>query len=302
MLEPDVVIYTNEISFKPDERAANKPAFFEYVVAEDYRTTLVDLVFHDARKMDEPLPVEKADSSKLYSRAATPYNETDFMWFRLDIQGLLAESRDGQVHLQVKEYHKRRRIPFPDAIPLKAVQTMEFYDSQFLLSPYEVEKQVTLYMIEAHRIIMFKETESVKQVKEGIRYGPFKTMKPFSFELIRLLFEYNDPQLLLTEATKTVTVSHWGNINVDEHFELENVGAKLKGEFSRVDYDYYRKGDNCLKTIFAEYPVYIQGMYFHDYIGNISSTNAFRDEEAGKVSLNYHPRFPVCGGWKIDWN
>ena len=47
-----------------------------------------------------------------------------------------------------------------------------------------------MYMIEAHRIIMFKETESVKQVKEGIRYGPFKTMKPFSFDLIRLLFEY----------------------------------------------------------------------------------------------------------------
>jgi oligosaccharyltransferase complex subunit alpha (ribophorin I) len=70
---------------------------------------------------------------------------------------------------------------------------MEFFDSQYLLTPYEVEKQSTLYMIEAHRIILFKETESVKQVKEGIRYGPFKNMKPFSFELIRLLFEYNDP-------------------------------------------------------------------------------------------------------------
>ncbi len=89
---------------------------------------------------------------------------------------------------------------------------------------------------------------------------------------------------------------------MDEHFELENIGAKLKGEFSRVDYDYYRKGDNCLKTIFAEYPAYIQGMYFHDYIGNISSTNAYRDKEEGKVSLNYRTRFPVCGGWKVDWN
>jgi len=39
---------------------------------------------------------------------------------------------------------------------------LEFFDSQFLLSPYEVEKQVTLYMIETHRIILFKETESVK--------------------------------------------------------------------------------------------------------------------------------------------
>lgn len=89
---------------------------------------------------------------------------------------------------------------------------------------------------------------------------------------------------------------------MDEYFSLENVGAKLKGEFSRVDYDYFRKGDNCLKQISAEYPDYINGMYFHDYIGNISSTHAFRDKEASKVSLNYKPRFPVCGGWKVDWN
>lgn len=224
------------------------------------------------------------------------------MWWRVDVSEMLKESRDGNVYLQIKEYHKRRRVPFPESITLKSVQTMEFFDSQYLLSPYEVEKQTTLYMIEAHRIILFKESESVKQVKEGIRYGPFKTKRPFSFELIRLLFEYNDPQLLLTEASKTFTVSHWGNIGVDEYFNMENVGAKLKGEFSRVDYDYLRKGDNCLKQISAEFPSYIQNMYFTDYIGNISSTNAFRDQENGKVSLVYKPRFPVCGGWKIDWN
>lgn len=255
MLEPDVIIYTNDISFKPDAKLSQN--YFEYVVAEDYKNTLVDLTVFAVSNVDEPLHFEKLDSSKLYSKSLARFNETDFIWYRLDITEMMKESRDGQVHLQIKEYHKRRRTPFPESITLKTAQTMEFFDSQYLLSPYEVEKQVTLYMLEAHRIIMFKETESVKQVKEGIRYGPFKNTPPFSFELIRLLFEYNDPQLLLTRATKTYTVSHWGNINVDEHFELENVGAKLKGEFSRVDYDYLRKGDNCLKQISAEYPSYI---------------------------------------------
>ena len=41
-------------------------------------------------------------------------------------------------------------------------------------------------------------------------------------------------------------------------------------------------------------------MYFHDYIGNISSTMATREED--HVSLRYYPRFPICGGWKVDWN
>ena len=125
-------------------------------------------------------------------------------------------------------------------------------------------------------------------------------MKPFSFDLITLLFEYTDPLLILTEASKSLTVSHWGNILVDEYFAMENIGSKLKGEFSRVDFEYYRKGENCLKQISARYPWYIQSMYFNDYIGNISSTNAYREED--HVSLKYYPRYPICGGWKVDWN
>ena len=142
--------------------------------------------------------------------------------------------------------------------------------------------------------------DGTKQIDEGVRYGPYKNMPPFSFEIIRLLFEYLDPLLILTEATKTVRVSHWGYILVDEYFAVENIGSKLKGEYSRVDFEYLRKGDNCLKSISAVYPWYIQSMYFHDYIGNISSTNALREDD--RVALKYQPRFPICGGWKTDWN
>ena len=41
-------------------------------------------------------------------------------------------------------------------------------------------------------------------------------------------------------------------------------------------------------------------MYFNDYIGNISSTNAIRLEE--NVNVEFYPRYPICGGWKVDWN
>ena len=47
--------------------------------------------------------------------------------------------------------------------------------------------------------------------------------------------------LILNEATKTVTVSHWGLIAVDEYFVLENIGAELKGEVNRVDF--HQKGN-----------------------------------------------------------
>ncbi len=31
-------------------------------------------------------------------------------------------------------------------------------------------------------------------------------------------------------------MSHWGNIAVEEAYELENIGAQLEGGFSRVKY------------------------------------------------------------------
>ena len=106
--------------------------------------------------------------------------------------------------------------------------------------------------------------------------------------------------LVLTESSRTIRISHWGNIGVDEHFEVQNIGASVKGEFNRVDYEKPRYAINCLTEIQAEYPWYIQGMYVYDFIGNISTTNAFRGEES--VKLEFKPRFGICGGWKTDWN
>ena len=75
----------------------------------------------------------------------------------------------------------------------------------------------------------------------------------------------------------------------------------MRGEFNRIDFE--AKGsyaNNCLKAIDSELPHHIRNLYIHDFIGNISTTRAFRHPD--HVSLQYMPRFPICGGWKTDWN
>ena len=94
MLEPDVIIYTNDLTFKPEVTINQKQVFLEYIVAEDYKNTLVDLVVRDLTRMDEPMEIESITSSKLFDRNSH-YNETDFMWYRIDITNLLQDSRDG---------------------------------------------------------------------------------------------------------------------------------------------------------------------------------------------------------------
>jgi len=86
---------------------------------------------------------------------------------------------------------------------------------------------------------------------------------------------------LFTEATRTIEVSHWGNINVEEHYEMLNEGAGIKGEWGRVDYNMYNPNDgkNAIKGLTTRLPRYIRGLYYYDYIGNISTSVAYRDAD-----------------------
>jgi oligosaccharyltransferase complex subunit alpha (ribophorin I) len=58
-----------------------------------------------------------------------------------------------------------------------------------------------------------------------------------TFEHLNVHFTNNGPMAIFTEASRTIEVSHWGNINVEEHFEISNEGAKVKGEWGRVDFN-----------------------------------------------------------------
>lgn len=107
---------------------------------------------------------------------------------------------------------------------------------------------------------------------------------------------------IFTEVVKTVEVSHWGNILVDEYYDLFNEAAGIKGEFGRVDYQHWDPtvAQYAIKSLETNLPKYIRGLYYWDYIGNISSSQAFR--ESDRVTFRIEPRFPVFGQWKVDWS
>jgi len=107
----------------------------------------------------------------------------------------------------------------------------------------------------------------------------------------------------ITKATRDVYVSHWGNIAIDEYYNLYNDAAGINGQFSRVDYQPSinpNQGANAITSVETTLPHYIHGLYYHDYIGNISSSHAERKETG--VEFNIEFRFPIFGQWKTDWN
>jgi len=102
---------------------------------------------------------------------------------------------------------------------------VRFSDSKFLLSPYRVLHQETVYLYQRADILDFTEAPEATKESRGVRYGSLHNTAPFSFDLVYLQLKMPQPLLILSEASKTVHVSHWGFVSVDEFFALENIGA-----------------------------------------------------------------------------
>lgn len=104
-------------------------------------------------------------------------------------------------------------------------------------------------------------------------------MKPLEIEPLRVHYEFNNAYAMLNYAHMNYEISHWGNIAVEEKYQIENIGAKLDGEFGRVDYDDYGKfgGKNAIREFRAKYPLKAYGLWYRDEIGNVSTSNALRE-------------------------
>ena len=77
---------------------------------------------------------------------------------------------------------------------------------------------------------------TVDKKQRYIKYGPFKNIEALTFSEVMVHFRHNKPLPIFQEVKKTIEVSHWGNILVDEYYEIFNEAAGIKGEFGRVDY------------------------------------------------------------------
>lgn len=127
-------------------------------------------------------------------------------------------------------------------------------------------------------------------------------LAPLQIEPLKLHYTYLDPIAVLNYAVRTYEVSHWGNIAIEDKYQIENIGAKLEGEFGRVDYDEYGRGGgkNAIRRLRAHLPLRSFGLWYRDEIGNVSTSRAAREYDEARLDLM--PRFPILGGWKSNFN
>ncbi|KAL9260236.1 Dolichyl-diphosphooligosaccharide--protein glycosyltransferase subunit 1B-like protein [Drosera capensis] len=191
--------------------------------------------------------------------------------------------------------------PFPVEISQSESQLVYYRDSALILSPYHIKQQTTFIKTPSRRVESYTNVEPTKHAGVELKYGPYTDRAPHSFSPIIVHFENNNPFAVAEELVREVEISHWGSVQVTEHYKLVHAGAHHKGVFSRVEYQGRPSvsGASSFKELLARLPPRVHSVYYRDDIGNISSSHLRVDSR--KSELEIEPRYPLFGGWKATF-
>lgn len=190
--------------------------------------------------------------------------------------------------------------PFPVEISQSESQLVYYRDSALILSPYHIKQQITFIKTPSTKVESFTRVESTNRAGTEIKYGPYEDRPPYSFSPIIVHCENNNPFAVVEELVREVEISHWGSLQITEHYKLAHGGARHKGVFSRVDYQSRSfSGVYSFKHLLARLPPKVHSVYYRDEIGNISSSHLNIDSR--KSELEIEPRYPLFGGWKATF-
>ncbi|XP_018905586.2 dolichyl-diphosphooligosaccharide--protein glycosyltransferase subunit 1 [Bemisia tabaci] len=225
-------------------------------------------------------------------------NHEDKSFWRIDLKSPLLP--DKTVSFDVELIAVKALVPYPAEITQREKQLVKFSGNAFVYSPYKVLSQTTTIATGTKNIESFSKLQPSKQVDKGVSYGPYENTEPFSEAGITVHYENNSPFLIITRLERTLEISHWGNIAVEEDIDVYHHGAQLKGPFSR--YEYQREANSgvaSVKSFKTVLPASAISTYYRDEIGNISTSHLRVNSDS--VELELRPRFPLFGGWKTHY-
>eukprot|EP00199_Chlamydomonas_sp_CCMP681_P000252 CAMPEP_0119107630 /NCGR_PEP_ID=MMETSP1180-20130426/11512_1 /TAXON_ID=3052 ORGANISM="Chlamydomonas cf sp, Strain CCMP681" /NCGR_SAMPLE_ID=MMETSP1180 /ASSEMBLY_ACC=CAM_ASM_000741 /LENGTH=603 /DNA_ID=CAMNT_0007093147 /DNA_START=8 /DNA_END=1819 /DNA_ORIENTATION=- len=190
---------------------------------------------------------------------------------------------------------------YPAQVSQGEQQLMLFIDNLYVLSPYQVSTQTTEVQLPNARVESYTNDEKpVAKAESKIKYGKYDLIKPWTLKPLRVHFENDKAFKEVVTCVREIEVSHWGNIYVEESYELKNGGANHTGAFSRLKYAHtYNGKGNSFQDLKARLPPSAHSLYYVDLIGNIS-TSTVRKTTA-ETSLDFKTRYPLQGGWKVDF-
>lgn len=240
---------------------------------------------------------EDGDATKLKVQETTVATLKGKVLYRIDLPVELSSGKTIEVKVETVFSHSLRA--YPSEIKQSEKQFVQFTGNLYYYSPYKTTTQTTTVNCATSSIESYTKKKPVSTSDSTITYGPYEKRDSLQTEEIVVHYENNTPFLAVTEMTRLIEVSHWGNVAVEETINIRHTGAVLKGSFSRYDYQRQMDGASSVKSFKTVLPASAKDVYYRDEIGNISTSNLREDDDLVEVELR--PRFPLFGGWKSHY-
>ncbi|VDO76525.1 unnamed protein product [Haemonchus placei] len=232
----------------------------------------------------------------MFSNLVKPHG---FQIYKVELLNRVAKG--GEVKLKVEQRFTGLLFPLPEKITQKENQFVVYNGNAYYAAAYPVAQEKTTVKIGNGKTLSVTQVTPTSQENERVIYGPYKNQPAFNSKPIKIHYENNSPFVVATVVERSIEVSHWGNIAVEEYIELVHKGAELKGPFSRLDHQMDRRGRRqpALLHFTTVLPASAKDIYYRDEIGNISTSSVRL--RADSVEVEIKPRFPLYGGWRTSY-
>jgi len=190
--------------------------------------------------------------------------------------------------------------PHPASIAQNENQLVKYTGGHHFVSPYPTKKQTTVVKLASSVLQSRSKFGQVSVDGDMLTYGPYIDVPAWSMSAKPLFVHYenNSPFIQLTSVVREVEVSQASGVTMEESYTLKHGGAKLKGGFSRRDYQYNPKmfGASSFNSVTAHLPPSASNIYYRDLTGNISTSQVTMGKR--EIELELFGRFPMYGGWR----
>ncbi|CAF1292222.1 unnamed protein product [Adineta steineri] len=214
---------------------------------------------------------------------------------------LPSDLRAGQtITLEIEVVHANALRMYPEEITQAERQLVLYKTNAYYYSRYATTTQKTIVTLPTDRAESYTQTpKPVAKSEQTITYGPYENVAALARNEISLHYENNNAFLTVSNIKRWIEVSHWGNIAVEETIDIYHSGAKLKGSFSRLDFQRKQDSYSAVKTFKTSLPASARDVYYRDEIGNVSTSHV--REMQDQVEVEIRPRFPLYGGWRTHY-
>ena len=154
-----------------------------------------------------------------------------------------------------------------------------FFLDKYRFSPPKIkidEKQIIKYELSLVPVSPYKigalRGKLTYSTKAKVHQFPAKeNIRAWNYKKHSFTLHLDTDCLQFMEANRTITVSHWGNVNIHDDLRMRNNGAEFIGEYNPILLPKH-KPESMFHGVSIHLPVNTWGFSLRDEIGNISST------------------------------